>query len=538
MSSLAPSPGSPGANLKRHPALALVVISCAQLMIILDATIVNVALPTIHRALHFSPASLEWLITAYALTFGGLLLFGGRTGDLYGKRRMFMVGIAIFAGASLLGGLATDQAWLIITRGLQGVGGAIASPTALSLVAVNFAEGSERNRAMGVYSAMSGAGGAIGLLLGGILTSYVSWRWIFFVNVPIGALGLLLAPRVLLESERRRGRLDLPGALTATAGMLSLVYGLTNAASHSWGSAGTVGSLVAAAVLLTSFIVVELNSAAPLMPLSIFANRNRSGSYLMMLTLGMAVFSMFFFLTQYLQNVHGYSAVRTGLAFLPMSAGIMVAAIVVSRILVRIGIRRPLISGPAFAVAGLAWLTQLTPHSGYLDLLFPLLLLSLGMGQCFVPLTVTAISGVADKETGLASALLNTGQQVGGALGLAVLGTVAISASRTFLAHSAAVSHRAPTAAVISTAVTHGYTQAIAVAAAIMIGTLAVSLLVIRTPKSAVGEIAEGAVARPGRPGGRRGWRAPAGSPNRRVPAAEPASWAEAAASVDRAARG
>jgi EmrB/QacA subfamily drug resistance transporter len=485
MDTLAPSPDVVASSLKRHPALALVVISCAQLMIILDATIVNVAIPTIHRALHFSPANLEWLITSYALTFGGLLLFGGRTGDLYGKRRMFMVGIAIFAVASLLGGLATDQAWLIITRGLQGIGGAIASPTALSLVAVNFREGAERNRAMGVYSAMSGAGGAIGLLLGGILTSYVSWRWIFFVNVPIGALGLALAPRVLLESERQRGRLDVPGAITATAGMLSLVYGLTNAASHSWGAGGTVGPLVAAAVLLGTFILVERNSPAPLMPLSIFSNRNRNSAYLMMLTLGMAVFAMFFFLTQYLQNVHGYSAVRTGVAFLPMSFGIMVSAVIVSRILIRIGIRRPLITGPMFALAGLAWLTQLTPHSGYLDLLLPLLLLSLGMGQSFVPLTVVAISGVADEEAGLASALLNTGQQVGGALGLAVLGTVAISATRGALAHAVALTHRGPTAAITSGAVTHGYTQAIAVAAAIMGGSLLISILGIRAPKAA-----------------------------------------------------
>ena len=227
-------------QMKRHPGLALGVLACAQLMVILDATIVNVALPTIHTALHFSPSGLEWVVTAYALTFGGLLLFGGRTGDLFGKRRMFMVGIAIFAGSSLLCGLATDQAWLIVTRGLQGVGGAIASPTALSLLAVNFAEGSERNRAMGVYSAMSAVGGALGLLLGGIFTSYVSWRWIFFVNVPIGILGLVMAPRVLHESESSPGRLDTMGAVTATAGMLSLVYGLTNAATHSWGSSVTV----------------------------------------------------------------------------------------------------------------------------------------------------------------------------------------------------------------------------------------------------------------------------------------------------------
>jgi EmrB/QacA subfamily drug resistance transporter len=472
---------------ERHPGLALVVISCAQLMVILDATIVNVALPTIRRSLHFSAANLEWLITAYALTFGGLLLFGGRTGDLYGKRRMFMIGIAVFAGASLLGGLATDQTWLIITRGLQGVGGAIASPTALSLIAINFAEGSERNRAMGVYSAMSGAGGALGLLLGGILTSYVSWRWIFFVNVPIGALGLILAPRVLVESQPNRGRLDTPGAVTATAGMLSLVYGLTNASTHSWSSLGTVVPLVGAVVLLAAFVVIESRTAAPLMPLSIFRSRNRSGAYLLMLVIGLAVFSMFFFLTQYLQNVHGYSAVRTGLAFLPMSAGIMISAIVTSRLLTRVGIRVPLLVGPAFALIGLVWLTFLTPTSGYGSIIGPLLFLAFGMGQTFVPLTVTAISGVSANEAGLASALLNTGQQVGGALGLAVLGTVAISSARHYASAASQAVHHPQGQALVNAATTHGYTIAFTVAAAIMGAGLLISLLVVRVPRQAVG---------------------------------------------------
>jgi EmrB/QacA subfamily drug resistance transporter len=471
---------APSGHLSRHPGLALVVISCAQLMVILDATIVNVAIPTIHRALHFSSANLEWLITAYSLTFGGLLLFGGRTGDLFGKRRMFMIGIAVFAGASLLGGLATDQTWLIVTRGLQGVGGAIASPTALSLVAINFPEGSERNRAMGVYSAMSGAGGAAGLLLGGILTSYVSWRWIFFVNVPIGAVGLLMAPRVLLESERVPGRLDTPGAVTATGGMLSLVYGLTNASTHSWGAVGTVWPLVAAGLLLTAFIAIELRSSAPLMPMSIFASRNRSGAYGLMLCIGTAVFSMFFFLTQYLQNIHDYSAVRTGVAFLPMSLGIMFAAVFTSRVLTRIGIRIPLITGPIFALAGILWLSQVKVNSGYLDLILPLMLVALGMGQCFVPLTVAAVSNVASEDAGLASALLNTGQQVGGALGLAVLGTVAISSARHY-----ATAHVSLGAGLVNAAATHGYTRGFLVASGIMAAGLLLSLLVIRVPARA-----------------------------------------------------
>ncbi|HMC39905.1 MAG TPA: MFS transporter [Acidimicrobiales bacterium] len=466
---------------RRHPALALVVISSAQLMVILDATIVNVALPTIRTALHFSPSNLEWVITAYSLTFGGLLLFGGRTGDLYGKRRMFMIGIAVFAGASLLGGFATNEAWLIISRGLQGVGGAIASPTALSLIAINFAEGPERNRAMGVYSAMSAAGGATGLLLGGLLTSYVSWRWVFFVNVPIGALGLFLAPRALLESTPNPGRLDTPGALTATGGMLSLVYGLTNASTHSWGAPGTLIPLVAAVVLLASFVMIERRAAAPLMPLSIFGNRNRSGAYMMMLLLGMAVFSMFFFLTLYLQLVHHYSAVRTGVSFLPMSFGIMLSAVTTAKVLTRVGIRIPLLIGPSFALIALVWLTQLKPDSSYGFVIVPLVILALGMGQCFVPLTVAAISGVAPNEAGLASALLNTGQQIGGALGLAVLGTVAVSSARHY-----ATAHRG-LPGVLAAATTHGDTRAFIVAASLMGVGLLTSLLVIRQPKGAPG---------------------------------------------------
>ncbi len=475
-----------------HLGLALVVISAAQLMIVLDATIVNVALPTIHRALHFSEANLEWLITAYALTFGGMLLFGGRTGDLYGKRRMFMIGIAIFAVASLLGGFAQDQAWLIATRGLQGIGGAIASPTALSLVATTFPEGRERNRAMGIYAAMSGAGGAVGLLLGGIFTSYVSWRWIFFVNVPIAAVGLFLAPRALKESKGQAGRLDIPGAVTVTAGMISLVYGVTNASTHGWGALGTVLPLVAAGVLLAGFLVIERVHPAPLMPLTIFANRNRSGAYAIMLVVGTSIFSAFFFLTQYLQSIHGYTAIHTGLSFLPMAAGIMLAAVGTSRIVTRIGIRVPLLVGPALAFGGLAWMTRLTATSGYLDLLGPLLLLAVGMGQCFVPLTTTAVSGVKPRETGLASALLNTSQQIGGAIGLSVLGTIAATSTRDRLAHAHAHGH--VSAATVAAATTHGYTEAFTVAAGLLLAGLIVSAAVIRvkghvpTPVQAVGE--------------------------------------------------
>ena len=464
----------------KHLGLALAVISGAQLMIVLDATVVNVAIPTIHRALNFSPTNLEWLITAYSLTFGGLLLFGGRTGDLYGKRRMFMIGIAIFAVSSLLGGLATNDLWLIITRGLQGIGGAIAAPTALSLIATNFAEGRERNRAMGVYAAMSGGGGAVGLLLGGILTSYVSWRWIFFVNVPIAAVVLLLTPRALNESRSTSGHLDVPGAVTVTGGMLALVYGLSNTSSHSWGSTSTLISLVSAVVLLTAFGFIERRSKEPLMPLSIFKNRNRSGSFAMMLCIGIALFSMFYFLTQYLQNVLGWSPIRTGVGFLPMTAGIIVAAGLASRYVSKIGIRVPLLVGPAAATIGMLWIARITVTSSYLDILGPLVVIALGMGFSFVPLTLSAVSGVESNEAGLASALLNTMQQVGGALGLAVLATVAIDAAKAKFQslHQTTIVAR-------NVATTHGYTTAFLFAAGISFLGFLISLIVIRVPTHA-----------------------------------------------------
>jgi EmrB/QacA subfamily drug resistance transporter len=472
------APELTGSNTEgKHLGLALLVISAAQLMIILDATVVNVAIPTIHHALHFSATNLEWLITAYSLTFGGLLLFGGRTGDLYGKRKMFMVGVGLFAIASLAGGLAQNDVWLIITRGLQGIGGAIAAPTALSLIATNFPEGKERNRAMGVYAAMSGAGGALGLLLGGILTSYVSWRWIFFINVPIAALVLFLAPRALNESETTSGHLDVPGAVTVTGGMLALVYGLSNASSHSWSSVSTIGFLAAAVVLLVVFAFIERRSPEPLMPLTIFKNRNRSGAYGMMLCIGIALFSMFYFLTQFLQNVQGWSAVKTGVGFLPMTIGIIIAATLTSRFIGRIGIRVPLIAGPAAAVLGMLWVSRITPTSHYLAVVGPLVLIALGMGFAFVPLTLTAVSRVTPDEAGLASALLNTMQQVGGALGLAVLATIAIDATKSKLASL----HSTSTVA-NNIATTHGYTTAFLVSAGIAFIALLISIIVIRTP--------------------------------------------------------
>ncbi len=409
----------------RNGGLALAVICVAQLMVVLDATVVNVALPSIREDLDFSLDNLTWVVTAYSLAFGGLLLFGGRTGDLFGRRRMFMIGIGIFAAASLVGGLATNEAMLIIARAAQGAGGAIAAPTALALLATTFTEPAARARAFGLFAAMAASGGALGLLIGGALTDYASWRWALFINVPIGALVLLLAPRVLNESQGSGTKLDLPGAVTVTAGMSTLVYGLTKAADDGWGSTTTIVTLGGAAALLVAFVVIEHFSQHPLMPFRIFANRNRTGAYLIMLFLASALFTTFYFMAQYLQNVQGWSPLHTGVGFLPMPITIMFMSIVVVRRLIpKIGIRPFLTVGPALAVAAMVSFSQLDASSSYWPFLGCLLLLGLGMGCSFVPLTMTAVNGVAPQETGLASALLNTGQQVGGAIGLAAFGTV------------------------------------------------------------------------------------------------------------------
>ena len=424
-------PGEPGRPAVHRLGLALVVIATAQLMVVLDATIVNVALPHIQSALKFSGSGLEWVVNAYALTFGGLLLLGGRAGDILGRRRVFIGGIVLFSVASLLGGFATTQEWLLAARALQGVGGAIIAPTALSLVTTTFPEGPARNRAMGVYAAMSIAGGAVGLIAGGLLTTYFSWSWVLFVNVPIGIAVALAAPRVLGDSRGTRGRFDLPGAITGTLGLASLVYGLSSAAtspngvSH-WGDTKVVASLIAAVVLLASFIVIEMRSRHALMPLRIFRNRDRSASYVIMLCVGTALFGMFFFLTIFVENVWGYSALRTGLAYLPMMATVMAMAGVSAQLVPRIGARPLLLVGSATATGGMFWLSRINEHSHYASgLLGPMLVTAAGMGMLFMPLTLVALSRVDDRDAGLASSLLNTGQQVGGSIGLAVLGTVA-----------------------------------------------------------------------------------------------------------------
>jgi EmrB/QacA subfamily drug resistance transporter len=490
----------------RHLGLALVVIATAQLMVVLDATIVNVALPHIQDALGFSGSGLEWVVNAYTLTFGGLLLLGGRAGDILGRRRVFVAGIILFSVASLLGGFATSQAWLLTARAVQGVGGAIVAPTALSLVTTNFPEGPPRNRAMGVYSGMSIGGIAVGLLAGGLLTTYASWRWVFFVNVPIGIVVALMAPRVLGESQRHPGRFDLPGAITGTGGLAALVYGLSSAAttangvSH-WGDPKVLASLAAAVVLLASFVIIESRSPHALMPMRIFRNRSRSGAYLIMLCIGTAMFGMFFFLTIFVQTVWGYSALKTGIAYLPMVAVIMAGAGLSTQLVPRIGARPLLLAASTIATGGMFWLSRITEHSSYVGgLLGPMLVTAAGLGLLFMPLTLVALSKVEDRDAGLASSLVNTGQQVGGSIGLAVLGTVAWTVVANTARHSAAVAQAAAAAAakaghplhvtaaqakaaqagIYDHALAVGFSRGFVVSAGIMLLALVVTIVMIR----------------------------------------------------------
>jgi EmrB/QacA subfamily drug resistance transporter len=505
------SPGKPAAPAQsagapnRRLGLALAVIATAQLMVVLDATIVNVALPHIQSALGFSGTNLEWVVNAYALAFGGLLLLGGRMGDLMGRRRIFVAGIALFALASLAGGFATDQGFLLAARVVQGIGGALAAPTSLSLIAVTFPEGKSRNRAMGVYAAMSISGAAVGLIAGGLLTSYADWRWVFFVNVPIGLIVVLLAPRVLGDSERKRGRFDLPGAITGSLGLGALVYGLSEAAttftgsqavSH-WGDTKVVVSLVAAVVLLVTFGIIEAKSPHALVPPRVLRSRDRTGSYLISLCIGTAMFGMFFFMTLFVQQVWHYSPVRSGVAYLPMVGTILVGAGLSSNLVSRIGARALMLIGPAFAAGGMFWLSRLSEHSQYVSgLMGPMMLAGLGMGLTFVPLSLVALAGVANDDAGSASSLLNVGQQVGGSIGLAILGTVAWSAVASNLnavkaaaqsGHTAALTHAqqlAAQTAVQNHALAYGFGRGYEVSAGIALLALVVSVIFIRVKKS------------------------------------------------------
>jgi EmrB/QacA subfamily drug resistance transporter len=479
----------------RRPGVALFVIATAQLMVVLDTAIVNVALPHIQHALGFSGTGLEWVVNAYALTFGGLMLLGGRAGDLFGRRAMFIAGLALFTAASLAGGLATSQAWLLAARAVQGAGAAVVAPTALALITTTFPAGPQRNRAFGVYAAMAAAGGAVGLIAGGLLTSYVSWRWVLFVNVPIGALVALLAPRTLAESPRRSGRLDFPGVITGTGGVAALVYGLASAApsgadgtSH-WGDAKVIVALAGAAAALAAFAVIEVRGRHPLLPVRLLANRSRTGANLAMLCTGAALLGMFFFLTLFLQVVWGYSALRAGLAYLPMTAAIGVTSGAAAQLVPRVGALPTLLTGSLAFGGGLYWLSRLSEHGSYLHtILGPTLVAGAGLGLLFVPLTVVAMAKVAESESGVAASLRNTGQQVGGSIGLALLGTVAF----TVVANSARAGHGARSAqlsqaarsAIENHALTSGFGRAFVVAAGIMLLAALITAATIRIRKA------------------------------------------------------
>jgi EmrB/QacA subfamily drug resistance transporter len=499
----APGGSADAGPVRRHLGLALAVIASAQLMVVLDATIVNVALPHVQDALGFSGTGLEWVVNAYTLTFGGLLLLGGRAGDILGRRRVFIAGMILFSAASLLGGLATTQTWLLAARAVQGAGAAIIAPSALALISTTFPEGPPRNRAMGVYSAMSMGGAAVGLMAGGLLTTYLSWRWVMFVNVPIGAVVALLAPRVLAESPRRPGRFDFPGAITSTLGLAALVYGLTSAAttqngvSH-WGDTKVIVSLAAAVVLLAAFIVIEARSPHALMPLRIFRNRDRSAANLIMLFVGTAQFGMFFFLTIFVQTVWGYSALRTGTGYLPMVAAVMVMVLVSVKLVPRIGARPLLLAGSAAGAVGMFWLSRISEHSTYAGgLLGPLLVTGAGLGMLSMPLTLVAMNKVDERDAGLASSLRNVGQQVGGSIGLAILGTVAWTVVANTTRNSAAAAaaaakagHPLPgtaaqvNAAIYDHALSAGFGRGFEVSAGIMLIALIVTIAAIRVRRA------------------------------------------------------
>ncbi|MGW2933768.1 MFS transporter [Streptomyces sp. NPDC001156] len=482
-----------------RPGIALTVIAACQLMVVLDATIVNIALPHIQDALQFSTTDLTWVVSAYTLTFGGLLLLGGRAGDILGRRRVFMTGILLFTFASLLGGLAQEPWQLLAARALQGVGGAIASPTSLALITTTFPEGPARNRAFAVFAAVSAGGGAIGLLAGGMLTEWLDWRWVLFVNVPIGLLIAALTPMYINESQRHPGRFDIAGALTSTAGMASLVYGFIRASEEGWRDSLTIGSFGAAAVLLLAFALIEMRAKEPITPLRMFAERNRSGTYVIMLSLAAAMFGMFFYIVLFVQNVLGYSPISAGIAFLPVTVAIVIGAGLSQRFLPVLGPKPFMLVGATLVALGLGWLTFISPDSSYVSgVLGPMLLFGFGMGLNFVTLTVTAVSGVAQHEAGAASGLLNAMQQVGGSLGLSILTTVFGTASQNeadkqipkFMANGApeqkaefAKTHLLP-APWGHEVLAHGISTAFIPAAAMAVLALITATVVIRVRKS------------------------------------------------------
>ncbi len=441
--------GSAGSSGHPHLRATLILGCLAQFMVILDVSVVNVALPAIRGALHFTEADLQWVVNGYTVTFAGFLLLGGRAADLLGRRRVFVTGLVLFAVASLAGGLANSQELLIIARAVQGLGGAVIAPASLSILTTTFAEGPARNRALGIWGAMGGAGGAAGVLLGGVLTDLLGWRWILFINVPIGLVAAFFAQRMLAESRgpARRREFDLAGAVAATVGLSLLVLGIVRTDQTGWSSAPTLALIAGGLLVLAIFLMIEGRFArSPLMPLRIYASRTLSAANVVVLLVGGATFGMWFFISLYLQQVLGYSPIRAGLAFLPMTLLIVAGSTLASRLVIRVGTKPLLVAGMTALTAGLLLFTTISAHGTYLgDVLIPSLLTAIGMGLAFVPATIAAVSGVAPAEAGLASGLVNTARLVGGALGLAILAALATARTNSDLRHGAITAHGALT---------------------------------------------------------------------------------------------
>jgi EmrB/QacA subfamily drug resistance transporter len=469
---------------RRNPSVVLAVILTAQLMVVLDATIVNVALPHMQRSLHFSSASLSWVLNAYVLTFGGLLLLGARAGDLLGRRRTFMAGITLFSLSSLAGGFATTGSMLLAARALQGVGGALAAPAALALLTTFFPEGAARVRAIGLFTTVSAAGGALGLVAGGLLTEWASWRWVMFVNVPIGLAVLLVGRSVLVETARRHGRFDLTGAISSTVGMTAVVFGLVEAGNDGWAAPITYGSLAVGLGLMWLFVHIERTAPEPILPLNILADRTRASANVAR-GLGYAgMYGMLFFLTQFLQDIQGHSSLITGIGFLPAPASVFLSSQVASKVLMnRLPAKVLMIMGTASLALGLLLATQLHAGTSYLQVLVSLILIGAGLGTSFVSLTTAGLSGVAPSDAGAASGLINVMQQLGAALGLAVLVTVFNTVTPS--ARGAGFSGAAHAGAAVRTALVHGIDVTMAAGAAFALVALAIVVFLVRTPARA-----------------------------------------------------
>jgi EmrB/QacA subfamily drug resistance transporter len=484
----------PGESADRKRWFALAVIVAAQFMVVLDIAIVNVALPSIKTDLHFSESSLQWVITAYSIFFGGVLLLGGRLADLLGRRRLFVAGLLLFTISSLLDGLAWSEGSLITFRSLQGLGAALLSPAALSILTTTFREGRERNLALGIWGAASGSGGAAGVLLGGALTSSLNWSWIFFINVPVGALVLAVTPWLLSESRADLGhrRFDFTGAATITSGLMVLVYAMTRATEHGWGTAQTIGLLAASAALVVAFVVVEFRSKAPLLPMRIFRLRTLTASNVTGLLMGGAIFSQFFLLTLYMQQVLHYSALKTGVAYIALTLAIISFSAVSQALVTRIGIRRVLPAGLVLSAAALVLFARLPVHGSYFADLFPAFLVSgIGLALAFVPMSIGGLTGVRQADAGIASGLINTTQQIGGAIGVAAATTIATTFTTHFVdAHPGATPLAGP-------ALTHGFEIAFYVLAAVAaLGAVLAAVLVESNPPApeveTVGTVGDG----------------------------------------------